>query len=70
MGKAKKNKVIIKSKEVVCTMVCYKCIKFKINNYDIFLYGCKNKYKIESEYEETQKIDLSKIIILSLYNYK
>ena len=56
---------IIKSKYIICPE-CKGNIRIKINDYKIKLYDCKNKHKIENilleEYENTQKIDISKII--------
>ena len=56
---------IIKSKEVICP-ICQENILIKCDNFNITLYNCKNKHKEESmslnRFEETQKVDLSKII--------
>ena len=59
------NISIIKSKYIICPE-CGENVKMKVNHYKISLYGCKNKYKknniLIDKFEETQKIDLSKII--------
>ena len=63
----KQNEIncIIKSKELICPK-CRENILIKFDNYNITLYNCKNKHKEENisfnKFEETQKIDLSKII--------
>ena len=53
------------SKEIICPE-CKEDILMKINNYKINLYECKNGHKKENilfdEFENIQKIDLSKII--------
>ena len=55
----------IKSKNIICPK-CGENIKIKIENYKITLYECKNKHEISDlsfdEFENTQKINLSKII--------
>ena len=62
-----KNNNIIKSKMIICPE-CKEKIMIKINNYKIELYDCKNGHKIKNilldKYEETQKLDLSKIIYI------
>ena len=59
------NISIIKSKYIICPE-CGENVKMKFNHYKISLYGCKNKHKknniLIDKFEETQKIDLSKII--------
>ena len=59
-----KNKTIIKSKYIICP-ICKENIKFKIRDYKIYLYECKNGHEINNillnEFEETQYIDISKI---------
>jgi len=56
---------IIKSKNIICPE-CKENINMDIKDYKINLYDCKNGHKIENillnEYEETQNIDISKII--------
>ena len=60
----KKKNVIIKSKNVICPE-CGEDIRIKIENYKIRLYECKNGHEIKDilleEYENIQKIDISKI---------
>ena len=60
----KKNN-IINSKYIKCPE-CNENIRIKINDYKISLYDCKNNHNIDNllleEYENTQKIDISKII--------
>ena len=59
------NKSIIKSEEVICP-ICNEVSLIKIEDYKIKLYGCKNKHIsnhiLLDEYEDSQKINLSKII--------
>jgi len=57
---------IIKSKEVICP-TCKESIKIKFDNYKVILFDCKKEHYhffdlLLNEYEETQKIDESKII--------
>ena len=56
--------VFIKSKNIICPE-CKDDIRLKINDYKIYLYDCKNGHKFNdillNEFEETQKINLSKI---------
>ena len=58
------NISIKKSKDIICP-ICYENIKLYIEDYNIFLYECKNKHEINNilfnEFEKTQKIDISKI---------
>ena len=58
------EKNIVKSKEIICPK-CNESIKMYIEDYNIFLYECKNGHEIDNilfdEFEETQKIDISKI---------
>jgi len=58
------NKIIIKSKYIICPK-CKENIKFKLNEYKIYLYECKNGHRIDDilldEFEKTQYIDISKI---------
>ena len=59
------DNTFIKSKNIICPK-CGENIKIKIENYKITLYECKNKHEISDlsfdEFENTQKINLSKII--------
>ena len=59
------NNSLIKSNYIICP-ICQENIKYKINNYKIDLYECKNKHTINniflSEFERTQYIDISKVI--------
>jgi len=54
----------IKSNAIICPK-CYEFSKIKIEDYKIILYGCKNGHITNNilfdEYENTQKIDTSKI---------
>ena len=56
---------IIKSKYIICPK-CKENIQFKINDYKIHLYECKNGHSFANillnEFEKTQYIDISKII--------
>ena len=56
---------IIKSKYIICPD-CGETCKIKLKNYKIELYECKNCHYIDNiflnEFEETQKIDLKKVI--------
>ena len=59
------DKVMIKSKEIICPKCTENCrIKFK--NFKIELFGCKNGHSLNNiilnEFEETQKINASNII--------
>ena len=58
------NKQIIKSKYIICPK-CKENIKYKINNYKIYLYECKNGHICNNlllkEFDKTQFIDISKI---------
>ena len=64
---------LIKSKFIICPE-CKENIRIKINDYKINLYDCKNGHNINNilleEYENTQKLDISKIIcnICDKYN--
>ena len=68
-----KNNNLIKSKYIKCPE-CKEDIRIKINDYKIKLYECKNKHNIDNilleEYENIEKIDISKIIcnICNIYN--
>ena len=63
--KEEEHKVIIKSKEIICPE-CHEPCRIKIENYKIKLYGCVNGHTKEhinlTNFNDTQKIDLSKII--------
>ena len=60
-----KEPVLIKSKEVICPK-CQEPCRIKIENYKIKLYDCINNHITENielnKYQETQKIDISKIV--------
>ena len=59
------DKVIIKSKQIICPE-CNEPCRIKLENYKIKLYGCINGHVKENinliNFNNTQKIDLSKII--------
>ena len=59
------NKIKIKSKYIICPK-CEENIKYKMNEYKINLYDCKNRHRMNNillnEFENTQYIDISKII--------
>ena len=59
------NKLKIKSKYIICPK-CQENIKYKMNEYKIYLYECKNGHRMNNillnEFENTQYIDISKII--------
>ena len=59
------DKVIIKSKQIICPE-CYESCRIKLENYKIKLYGCINGHVKENinliNFINIQKIDLSKII--------
>ena len=59
------SKSIIKSKHIICP-ICNENIKYKLHDYKIYLYECKNGHDINNillnEFEKTQYIDISKII--------
>ena len=63
---------IIKSKNIICPE-CKEDIKFKIVDYVINLYECKNKHDIDNiflnEFDSTQNIDISKIICQNCGKY-
>ena len=70
----KNIKSIKKSRYIICP-ICNEDIKYKIFNYKIFLYECKNGHRINNillnEFEKTQYIDISKIICnICKYNNK
>ena len=60
-----KKEFIIKSKNIICPK-CKEDIKFKIEEYNILLYGCKNNHEKDNiffgEFDSTQNLDISKII--------
>ena len=68
--KNKENEREVILNEIVCP-ICNENILIKIKNYKINLYECKNGHKIENivlnEYENMQKIDLSKRICNKCY---
>ena len=59
------NEKVINSKDIICP-ICNESIILKIKDYKIFLSDCINGHKINNillnEYENTQKIGLSKLI--------
>ena len=61
----KQNQSIKKSNNIICPK-CKELAFMKIENYKINLFGCKNGHKINdillNEFENTQLIDISKII--------
>ena len=61
--KINKNEII--SKDVICP-ICKENILINIDNFKVRLHGCKNNHNIKdillTQYEDTQKIDLSQII--------
>jgi len=58
------NKSIIKSEYIICP-ICKENIKYRIDEYKISLYECKNGHAIDNilldEFDKTQYIDISKI---------
>ena len=60
-----KNITLVNNKYIKCPE-CKEDIRMKIKDYKIELYDCKNKHNINNilleEYENTQKLDISKII--------
>ena len=60
-----KNKSIIKLKYIICP-ICKENIKYKLHDYKIYLYECKNGNEINNillnEFEKTQYLNISKII--------
>ena len=67
------NEGIIKSKLIICPK-CNEICLIEIKDYKILLYGCKNKHQNDiillNEFENTQKIDESKIICNNCNNNK
>ena len=63
--KEDENKAIIKSKEIICPD-CHEPCRIKLENYKIKLYDCINGHVKENinliDFNDTQKIDLSKIV--------
>ena len=59
------RKIEIYSKDIICPE-CKESILIDIKDFKINLYGCKNNHKIDNiilnKYEETQKVDLTKIV--------
>ena len=64
-SKGEEKNFIVKSKSIICPK-CKEDIRLKMKDYKIYLYDCKNGHKIGNillnEFEETQKLDLSKFI--------
>ena len=60
-----RNENIKESEEIICPE-CKENILIKIEEYKINMYNCKNNHKIDNisikEFDNTQKIDISKII--------
>ena len=60
-----KNRSKIKLKYIICPL-CKENIKYKLQDYKIYLYECKYGHEINSillnEFEKTQYIDISKIL--------
>jgi len=60
-----KNENIKESEEIICPE-CKENILIKIDEYKINMYNCKNNHKINNitikEFDNTQKIDISKIV--------
>ena len=58
------NDIAVKSKNIICP-ICQENIRIEINDYKIYLFGCKNGHEINGilldEFEKTQNINLSKI---------
>ena len=67
-----KRNTIIKSRYIICP-ICKEKSQININNYQVSLYNCKNGHNNKEiqldKFEETQKIDLSKIICDQCKNY-
>ena len=65
IDKESNDQTIVKSNNVICP-TCGENIRLSINNYKISLFDCKNGHKINNislkTFEESQKIDNSKII--------
>ena len=65
LDKEENSKTIVKSNNVICP-TCGEIVRISINNYKISLFDCKNGHKINNlslkAFEESQKIDNSKII--------
>ena len=61
----KNNKNEIISKDIICKK-CKEDVLINIKNFKINIYGCKNNHKTNNillnEFENTQKIDINKII--------
>ena len=58
------NKSTIKSEYIICP-ICKENIKYRIEDYKISLYECKNGHRIDKilldKFDKTQYIDISKI---------
>jgi DNA-directed RNA polymerase subunit M/transcription elongation factor TFIIS len=67
-----KQDYINKSKNIICPK-CKEDIKFKIEDYVINLFECKNKHDIDNiflnEFDSTQNINISKIICQNCGKY-
>ena len=69
--KKDQSECIVKSKEIICPK-CQENIKINIKDYNICLFQCKNKHKLDllfNEYDQTQNINLSKIVCQMCNNY-
>ena len=65
------SQCIIKSKEIICPE-CQENIRIKIKDYNISLFECKNHHNMDlllDEYNQTQNINLRKIICQNCQNY-
>ena len=65
------DECIIKSKDIICPE-CKDNIKFKLDDYNILLFECKNKHDKDLliyEFNETQNINISKIICQNCKKY-
>ena len=59
------NRILIRSKNIICSK-CKKDIKMKINNrYNIYLYGCQNNHIFNNilikDFEKIQMINIKNI---------
>ena len=66
------SQYFIKSKEIICPE-CKESTKFKIENYNIILYECKNKHETDllfDEFDKSQNINISKIFCQKCNNNK
>ncbi len=66
------NEIIIKSNKIICPE-CQEDIKFKIEDYQINLFECKNGHDIDNifldEFKLNQNINISKIICQNCGKY-